>query len=80
MPKSDFETLKARLSEYLRQQAATGPPFVKSRAVAADIDVSVKRVGAAIAALATDSPPGLTITRRGGDSDGTTWHIQQSRD
>lgn len=78
MTRSDFASFQNRLQTYLINVAATdgGSAFVKSRHIAAELDVSAKRVGSAMAALENDSSTPVSIHRRGGSSDGTTWYIE----
>lgn len=73
MVPSEHEELRRRLRDYLIQQAATenGAMYIKSKHIAADLDVSVKRVGVAMGELEA-APLPFHLTQRGGDSNGTT--------
>lgn len=79
MTSSEFSSLQNRLQAYLTDVVANngGSAFVKSRHIAVELNVSAKRVGAAIAALENDTSTPFSVHRRGGDSNGTTWHIKK---
>lgn len=78
MTPSESTPLQHQLREYLMDKIAAnnGSTFVKSRHIANDFDVSAKRIGAVMAALEDSSSAPLLMERRGGNSNGTTWYIE----
>jgi hypothetical protein len=76
MPDScSHDDLQARIHAYLVAELEEGRFFVKSRYIAADLDISVKRVGAAMKTLESTTTD-LSLQRWGGQSDGITWYIE----
>lgn len=78
MPSSNFRSLQRRIYQHLLDELDSGqsPVFVKSRHIAAELDVSVKRVGSAMATLEQKEAKSFRLYRRGGNSNGTTWRIE----
>lgn len=75
MESQRYETLYEQISEYLIKKVEEGSPFVKSRHVASDLNLSVKRVGKLMASIERDDPQ-FDVERWGGSSDGVTWYVQ----
>jgi len=74
MPTADRDALQDQVVTYLLNRLADGTPFVKSRHIAADMDISAKRAGHLLLRIERDDPR-VDLERRGGDSNGTTWTI-----
>ena len=70
-----LDDLQSRVQTYLLEGLKDGRSFVKSRHIAADLDASVKRVGAAMEALESGSTD-VSLQRWGGQSDGITWYVE----
>lgn len=79
MAPSEHELLRRRLRVYLIRQAETanGATYLKSKHIAADLDVSVKRIGVAMGELEAATLP-FQLVQHGGDSNGTTWYVDVS--
>lgn len=78
MPESQsLDELQARVQAYLVTELEAGRSFVKSRHIAADLDASVKRVGAAMNVLESTGTE-IALQRWGGQSDGITWYIEST--
>lgn len=77
MPAADRDTVQDRVVSYLLDRLADGTPFVKSRHVAADLDISAKRAGHVLSRIERDDPR-VEMERRGGSSDGTTWELART--
>ncbi len=69
------EMLQKHITDYLKMCLEDGSTYVKSRHIADELDVSVKRVGAAMASLEANTDQ-FAITRWGGSSDGITWCVE----
>ena len=77
MPAADRDIVQDRIVNYLLNRLADDTPFVKSRHVAADLDISAKRAGHVLSRIGRDDPR-LKMERRGGNSDGTTWELART--
>ena len=64
---------KARLTEYLRQRAADGEVYFKSKFIADEVGLSPKEIGALMVQL-SDSTPDLEIEKWSYTS-ATTWRV-----
>ena len=65
-----------RLADYLRERAADGEVYFKSKFIADDVDLSAKEIGALIINL-QDSVADLSI-ERWSYTGATTWRVEQS--
>jgi len=65
-----------RLADYLRERAADGEVYFKSKFIANDVDLSAKEIGALIVKL-QDSVTDLSI-ERWSYTGATTWRVEQS--
>lgn len=74
MSSQDFDALRTRIVTYLVSELDTDTMCVKSRHVADELDLSTKRVGAALASLETESLP-IALERWGGETNGITWRV-----
>lgn len=74
MASTDRDALQDQVVTYLFDRLADGQSFVKSRHIATDLNISPKRAGQLLLRIERDDPR-VTLTRRGGDSNGTTWQI-----
>ena len=68
-------TKQQRLAAYLREQAADGELYFKSKFIADDVDLSAKEIGALILKL-QDSVADLSIERWSYTS-ATTWRVER---
>ena len=68
-------TKQQRLAAYLREQAADGELYFKSKFIADDVDLSAKEIGALILKL-QDSVTDLSIERWSYTS-ATTWRVER---
>ena len=69
-------TKQQRLASYLREQAADGELYFKSKFIADDVDLSAKEIGALILKL-QDSVADLSIERWSYTS-ATTWRVERT--
>jgi len=69
-------TKQQRLAAYLREQAADGELYFKSKFIADDVDLSAKEIGALILKL-QDSVADLSIERWSYTS-ATTWRVERT--
>ena len=69
-------TKQQRLAAYLREQAADGELYFKSKFIADDVDLSAKEIGALILKL-QDSVTDLSIERWSYTS-ATTWRVERT--
>ena len=69
-------TKQQRLAAYLREQAADGELYFKSKFIADDVDLSAKEIGALIIKL-QDSVVDLSIERWSYTS-ATTWRVERA--
>jgi len=69
-------TKQQRLTSYLREQAADGELYFKSKFIADDVDLSAKEIGALILKL-QDSVADLSIERWSYTS-ATTWRVERT--
>jgi len=69
-------TKQQRLAAYLREQAADGEVYFKSKFIADDVDLSAKEIGALILKL-QDSVADLSIERWSYTS-ATTWRVERT--
>ncbi|MFC7041912.1 hypothetical protein DM826_01895 [Halonotius aquaticus] len=69
-------TKQQRLASYLREQAADGEVYFKSKFIADDVDLSAKEIGALILKL-QDSVADLSIERWSYTS-ATTWRVERT--
>ncbi len=65
-----------RLADYLRERAADGEVYFKSKFIADDVDLSSKEIGALIVKL-QDSVADLSI-ERWSYTGATTWRVEQT--
>ncbi|MCD2200497.1 hypothetical protein LPA44_11395 [Halobacterium sp. KA-4] len=79
MPEHSQKPLYDQIYQYLETELADGRAFIKSRHIAAELDVSAKRVGVAMSDIETNSTK-YEFQRWGGGSDGVTWLIKQAAD
>jgi|GEM_PF-97698 len=70
------ETKQQRLASYLREQAADGELYFKSKFIADDVGLSAKEIGALILKL-QDSVADLSIERWSYTS-ATTWRVERT--
>lgn len=70
------ESKETRLRRYLRQRAADGEVYVKSKFIADDVDLSPKEIGALMVKL-KDSATDLEIEKWSYTS-ATTWRITRA--
>lgn len=75
MSTADRDALQDQIVSYLLAQLADGTPFVKSRHIASELDMSAKRVGHLLTTIEREDSR-VNLERRGGNSDGTTWRIE----
>lgn len=75
-PEDGITQWDAELERYLLDKVERGDRFFKSRFIAAELDVSAKRVGSSLTRLTNESSQ-LEIDTWGGTSDGTTWQIKK---
>ena len=75
MPTPEPQSVRHRVETYLCEElaASDGRVYLKSRHIAGALDLSVKRIGVAMATLEGDPDTPFVLSRRGGSSDGTTW-------
>jgi len=69
-------TKQQRLAAYLRERAADGEVYFKSKFIADDVDLSAKEIGALILKL-QDSVTDLSIERWSYTS-ATTWRVERT--
>ncbi|WP_423785185.1 DUF7123 family protein [Halobacterium noricense] len=79
MPVDEQRSVEEQILAYLERCATDGSSFTKSRHIADELDISVKRVGTIMATLEADSTA-VHIHRWGGGSDGITWYIETGSD
>lgn len=72
-----LETLRKRISAYLIEEIEDESRYIKSRHIAAELDISVKRVGKVMATIEQEDPR-VTLERWGGSSDGVTWYVRET--
>ena len=70
------EAKQQRLADYLRERAADGEAYFKSKFIADEVDLSAKEIGALIVNL-QDSATDLSI-ERWSYTGATTWRVEQS--
>lgn len=75
MQSPSYETLRQRISEHLIETVEDNSHFVKSRHIAADLDISAKRAGKVLMTLENNDSR-FTLERWGGSSDGITWYVE----
>jgi len=68
---------EARVLAYLEKELDEERLFIKSRHVAAELDLSAKKIGQTLRLLASGTPR-FDIKPWGGSSDGTTWLVERS--
>jgi len=71
---SDDRTKEERLKEYLRERAADGELYFKSKFIADEVGLSPKEIGALMVKL-SDSASDLTVEKWSYTS-ATTWRIE----
>ncbi|GGL50140.1 DUF7123 family protein [Halocalculus aciditolerans] len=70
------ESKEARLLAYLRERAADGELYFKSKFIADDVDLSTKEIGALMVKL-SESATDLTIEKWSYTS-ATTWRVESA--
>jgi len=70
------ETKQQRLAAYLRERAADGEVYFKSKFIADDVDLSAKEIGALILKL-RESVADLSI-ERWSYTGATTWRVERT--
>ena len=70
------ETKQQRLAAYLRERAADGEVYFKSKFIADDVDLSAKEIGALIVRL-QESVGDLSI-ERWSYTGATTWRVERT--
>jgi|APHM01.1.fsa_nt_gi hypothetical protein len=70
------ETKQRRLAAYLRERAADGEMYFKSKFIADDVDLSAKEIGALILKL-QESVADLSI-ERWSYTGATTWRVERT--
>jgi hypothetical protein len=78
MPSTDRSVRQERIIAYLLERVDDDRPFVKSRYIASDLDISAKRAGHILSQIEREDPR-IDLERRGGNSNGTTWRITAGR-
>jgi hypothetical protein len=79
MTSAEPSDVEQEVLAYIAEQVDDGTHYIKSSHITQALDLSVKRVGAAMAKLEKTSTP-FEMTRWGGDSDGITWYITRRDD
>ncbi|QLC33115.1 hypothetical protein EFA46_002450 [Halarchaeum sp. CBA1220] len=75
-PANESADKESRLRSYLREKAADGELYFKSKFIAEDVDLSAKEIGALMVKL-SDSADDLVIEKWSYTS-ATTWRVQHA--
>ncbi|GGL27899.1 hypothetical protein GCM10009037_09380 [Halarchaeum grantii] len=75
-PANESVDKESRLRSYLREKAADGELYFKSKFIAEDVDLSAKEIGALMVKL-SDSADDLVIEKWSYTS-ATTWRVQHA--
>lgn len=75
MSTPEFEITKQKVKNHLKKKQKNGINIVKSNQISSEVDISVKKVGIAMADIENQSTA-PKIDRWGGSSNGTKWILR----